>query len=149
MELLFSDENIAVCIKPVGLDSEQELPQVLQTLLGGTIYALHRLDKNVGGVMVYARNKQTAAQLSQCIARGEMIQEYVAMVHGTPPSEGDWEDLLLETAGENASHILVPGPPGLSATEMSPLFPRLVPCFPYAHSAPADLSQECCLPFSA
>ena len=106
MELLYSDENIAVCIEPVGLDSEQELPQALQTLLGGTIYTLHRLDKNVGGVMVYARNKQTAGQLSQCIARGEMIKEYVAMVHGTPPSEGDWEDLLFKDSRKNKVFVV-------------------------------------------
>ena len=62
MELLFSDKNIVVCIKPVGLDSEHEVPKVLSEMLGGDIFTLHRLDKNVGGVMVYARNKRTAAE---------------------------------------------------------------------------------------
>ena len=58
MEILYSDKNIAVCIKPVGLDSEMEVPNALKEALGGEIFPIHRLDKNVGGVMVYARNKQ-------------------------------------------------------------------------------------------
>ena len=57
MELLDADQNIAVCIKPVGLDSEHGLPQALQEALGGEVFTVHRLDVNVGGVMVYARTK--------------------------------------------------------------------------------------------
>ena len=57
MELLYTDKQIVVCIKPVGLDSEQELPTAIKEQLGGEIYPIHRLDKNVGGVMVYARTK--------------------------------------------------------------------------------------------
>jgi len=48
MELLFYDENMVVCVKPVGLDSEHGVPQALAQQLGGTVYPLHRLDVNVG-----------------------------------------------------------------------------------------------------
>ena len=85
MDILFSDKNIVVCIKPVGLDSEQAMPNALQEALGGEIYPLHRLDQNVGGLMVYARTKSAAASLSKAIQEGQMVKEYVAMVHGTPP----------------------------------------------------------------
>ena len=61
MEILHADRDLAVCIKPVGLDSEAEVPGALKELLGGEIFPLHRLDKNVGGVMVYARSKAAAA----------------------------------------------------------------------------------------
>ena len=67
MEILFSDRDLAVCVKSVGLDSEMEVPKALQAQLGGEIYPLHRLDKNVGGVMVYARTKAAAAALSKAI----------------------------------------------------------------------------------
>ena len=77
MQLLYQDNNIAVCVKPVGLDSEHELPDELKKELGGEIFPLHRLDKNVGGVMVFARNKLWAGKLSQTIANGQMIKEYV------------------------------------------------------------------------
>ena len=101
MEILYSDENIIVCIKPVGVDSEHGLPELLREELGGDIYTLHRLDLNVGGVMVYARNNQTAAELSAVIQNGEMVKEYLAVVHGTPPAEGDWEDLLFKDSRKN------------------------------------------------
>ena len=51
MEILYSDKALAVCVKPVGLDSEQEVPAALIQALGGEIFPIHRLDKNVGGVM--------------------------------------------------------------------------------------------------
>ncbi len=106
MEILFANQGFAVCIKPVGLDSEQQVPALLQEQLGGTIYTLHRLDKNVGGVMVYARNKQAAAVLSKAITDGKMVKEYVAMVHGTPPPEGDWEDLLFKDSRKNKVFVV-------------------------------------------
>ena len=65
MEILYQDKDIAVCIKPVGMDSEHDVPAALSGQLGGEIFTLHRLDKNVGGVMVYARTKQAAASLSK------------------------------------------------------------------------------------
>ena len=99
MEILYSDRNIAVCVKPVGLDSEQEVPQALRETLGGEIFPLHRLDKNVGGIMVFARTKAAAAQFSRMIQEGKLIKEYVAMVHGTPPQAGDWQDLLWKETG--------------------------------------------------
>ena len=101
MELLYSDIHLAVCVKPVGLDSEAEVPAALKETLGGEIYPIHRLDKNVGGIMVYARTKQAAAALSKAVQEGAMVKEYVAMVHGTPPAEGDWEDLLFKDSRKN------------------------------------------------
>lgn len=106
MELLYSDGGIAVCIKPVGLDSEAEVPAELKKQFGGEIYPVHRLDKNVGGVMVYARTKQSAAVLSKAVQDGQMVKEYVAMVHGTPPESGDWEDLLFKDSRKNKVFVV-------------------------------------------
>jgi len=106
MEILYSDNNIAVCVKPVGLDSEAEVPAALKELLGGEVFPIHRLDKNVGGVMVYARTKQAAAMLSKAVQEGSMVKEYVAMVHGTPPETGDWEDLLWKDSQKNKVFVV-------------------------------------------
>lgn len=106
MELLFSDKQIIVCIKPVGLDSESEVPAALKEQLGGEIFPIHRLDKNVGGVMVFARTKQAAAALSKSVQEGSMIKEYVALVHGTPPGSGDWEDLLWKDSRKNKVFVV-------------------------------------------
>ena len=102
MEILYSDNNIIVCVKPVGLDSEHDVP----SQLGGEIYTLHRLDKNVGGVMVYARTKAAAAALSKAIQDGTMVKEYVALVHGAPPESGDWRDLLFKDSTKNKVFVV-------------------------------------------
>ena len=106
MEILYSDRDLAVCVKPVGLDSEMELPTALKELLGGELYPIHRLDKNVGGVMVYARTKQAAAALSKAVQEGTMVKEYVATVHGTPPESGDWEDYLFKDSRKNKVFVV-------------------------------------------
>ena len=101
MEILHMDREIVVCIKPVGMDSEHEVPAALKEKLGGEIFPIHRLDQNVGGVMVFARTKQAAARLSKAVQEGQMVKEYVAMVHGTPPETGDWEDFLFKDSRKN------------------------------------------------
>ena len=101
MEILYSDKHLAVCIKPVGLDSESGVPAALKAQLGGEIFPIHRLDQNVGGIMVYARTKFAAAELSRAVQEGTMVKEYVAMVHGTPPETGDWEDFLFKDSRKN------------------------------------------------
>ena len=106
MEILYSDKNLIVCIKPVGLDSEAEVPAALKEMFGGDIFPIHRLDKNVGGVMVYARTKQAAATLSKAVQEGSMVKEYVAVVHGTPPETGDWEDLLFKDSSKNKVFVV-------------------------------------------
>ena len=106
MEILYSDKNIIACIKPVGLDSEAEVPAALIESFGGEIFPIHRLDKNVAGVMVYARTKQSAAALSKAVQEGTMVKEYVAMVHGTPPENGDWEDLLWKDSKKNKVFVV-------------------------------------------
>ena len=106
MEILYSDKSIAVIVKPLGLDAEHEVPAALKEALGGECYPIHRLDKNVGGVMVYARTKQAAASLSKAVQEGTMVKEYVALVHGTPPESGDWTDLLFKDSTKNKVFVV-------------------------------------------
>ena len=119
VEILACNPDFVVCIKPVGLDAEQQVPALLQEQLGGTLYTLHRLDKNVGGVMVYARNKQAAASLSGTIVQGQMVKEYVALVHGTPPPEGDWEDLLFKDSRKNKVFVVKRQRAGVKAARLA------------------------------
>ena len=106
MEILHQSKDLIVCIKPVGLDSETEVPNALVEACGGSIFPVHRLDKNVGGVMVYARTKAAAATLSAAIQKGDMIKEYVAQVHGLPPETGDWTDLLFKDSSKNKVFVV-------------------------------------------
>ena len=118
MEILYSDKAIAVCVKPVGLDSEQEVPKALKEQLGGEIFPLHRLDKNVGGVMVFARTKASAALFSRMIQEGQLVKEYVALVHGTPPEAGDWQDLLWKDSQKNKVFVVKRERKGVKAARL-------------------------------
>ena len=128
MEIQFSDKDIAVCVKPVGLDAEHELPAKLLAQLGGDIFTLHRLDKNIGGVMVYARTKTAAAQFSRLIQENKMTKEYVALVHGSVPEAGDWEDLLFKDSRKNKVFVVKRQRSGVKAARLE--FRRLTDTSP-------------------
>lgn len=119
MEVIYQDQNMAVVVKPVGLDSEKDMPQALQEQLGGSFLAVHRLDQNVGGVMVYARNAATAAQLSRQMQTGSFQKEYVAMVHGTPEATGEWTDLLFKDSRKNKVFVVKKERAGVKQAKLS------------------------------
>ena len=123
MELLYQDSQIVLCVKPVGLSSESgpgSLPSLLEAQLGAAVYPVHRLDLNVGGVMVYARTRQAAAALSQAVQAGHLQKEYLALVHGRPhPSAGAWEDLLWKDSGKNKVFVVRRMRKGVKAASLS------------------------------
>ena len=123
MELLYQDSQIVLCVKPVGLSSESgpgSLPSLLEAQLGAAVYPVHRLDLNVGGVMVYARTRQAAAALSQAVQAGHLQKEYLALVHGCPhPSAGAWEDLLWKDSGKNKVFVVRRMRKGVKAASLS------------------------------
>ena len=106
MNILYSDRDYAVILKPVGMDSEHDVPGQLKEALGGEVFPIHRLDLNVGGVMVYARTKQAAAALSKGVQEGTLVKEYRAMVHGTPPESGVWQDFLFKDSRKNKVFVV-------------------------------------------
>lgn len=107
MKILYTTPDLVVCRKPVGVDSEHGLPELLARELGGSFYSVHRLDLGVGGLMVFARNKQAAADMGGLIARGELQKEYLALVHGCPEEpEGRMEDLLWKDSRKNKVFVV-------------------------------------------
>ena len=106
MEFLHTDPEIVAILKPVGMDSEREVPAAIAAELGGEVFPVHRLDKNVGGCMVYARTRRAAAALSRAVQDGTMKKEYVALVHGAVPESGDWEDLLWKDSAKNKVFVV-------------------------------------------
>ena len=108
LEILYEDKSLVVCVKPVGVLSEEpEMPALLREQLGGEAYCVHRLDRAVGGVMVYARKKQSAGKLSQAIADGKLTKEYLAVCEGIPaPAAGEMHDLLFKDSGKNKAFVV-------------------------------------------
>lgn len=107
MKILFEDENIIVPVKPIGISSEEGMTSALSELTGGSVFAVHRLDTAVGGVMVYAKTKPAAAHLSAQIADKKLIKQYLAVVEGTPdPKNGEMCDLLFKDSKRNKSFVV-------------------------------------------
>lgn len=110
MEILYFDKHIAVCRKEVGMmseDGENSVPQKIKEQLGGEVFTVHRLDLNVGGVMVYARTKFAAAKLSQQIQDKKFKKEYVAVLNAVPePTKGILCDLLFKDKTKNKVFVV-------------------------------------------
>lgn len=113
IRILFEDRDILVINKPVGILSEDSIKgekgiiSFLETENRKTIHLLHRLDKNVGGVMVFAKNKKSASALSVAIACGELKKRYLAVTDGIPEKDEDvYKDLLFKDSKKNRSFVV-------------------------------------------
>lgn len=113
MEFLYLDEHIAVCVKPPRVLSTDEpggMPELVRQALGqpdGDVRTVHRLDRVVSGLMVLARSAQAASELSRQIREDQFLKEYLAVVHGCPPSpKGTLTDLLLRDKRERKTYIV-------------------------------------------
>ncbi len=113
IEILFEDNDIVVCIKPCGILSQSDsknsesMITLLEKLCGSSIFPLHRLDREVGGVMVYAKNKYSAAKISKAIACNSFNKKYIALVHGIPENlSGEMHDLLFKDSNKNKSFVV-------------------------------------------
>ena len=109
--ILYEDRSILVCQKPPGVLSQAgpgpNLPDLLGQEAGGTVYPIHRLDREAGGVMVYARTRPAAAALSEAIRQDRLRKEYLCLVRGVPAqSEGSYEDLLLHDKARTKSFVV-------------------------------------------
>lgn len=113
--IFYEDKALVVCEKPVGVLSERGqnprercMPVLLeQQTRAYRIDTVHRLDKAVGGVMVYSKQAAATAELSRQIARHQMVKEYYAVVSGAPDSpQGEWRDWLFRDKAKNKSFVV-------------------------------------------
>lgn len=107
--ILFEDDCLIVCKKPVGVLSENGgMPELLQNQCGaGQVYCVHRLDKAVSGVMVYAKDGKTAAKLSESISSRGVTKEYLAVCEGIPTDKkGELRDLLFHDKAKNKTFVV-------------------------------------------
>lgn len=114
MDFIYADKRIAVCIKPSGVLSTDEpggMPELIRKALGTPCCrSVHRLDRVVSGLMVYALSARAASILSEEIRKDEFTKEYLAVIHGTPDSpEGEMRDYLSRDPKEKKTFV-APGP---------------------------------------
>lgn len=115
INILFEDKAIIVCEKPIGVLSERSqnfrekcMPDLLEKQTKTyRIDVVHRLDKAVGGAMVFSKKAQASAGLSRAIALHNIKKEYLAVVSGCPnEEEGEWRDFLFRDKSKNKSYVV-------------------------------------------
>ena len=117
LTILYEDAHLVICLKPPGVLSEDsEKGRCMPALLrehyraqgkNDYIATVHRLDKIVGGVMVFSRRRQVTGQLTAAIARHEITKEYLAVLRGHPEkAEDTLADLLFRDAAHNKSYVV-------------------------------------------
>ena len=111
MKILYLDEAILLCAKPAGVLSTDEpggMPSLVREALGdprSVVYTVHRLDRVVGGLMLLARSREAAGELSRQIRDGEFYKEYLAGVHGDPGESGALCDLMYRDKARKMSFV--------------------------------------------
>lgn len=141
LNVLFEDEQVIVVWKPVGVESQSsrgfgadmvsEIRKHIHRLStnsstkqspgagGPYVGVIHRLDKPVSGVMVYAKTKEAAAKLSKQVACGEMRKKYLAVLCGNVVDNVDnFVDYLLKDEKTNTSKIVDKGINGAKRAEL-------------------------------
>lgn len=105
LTLLLDHPAVIAVDKPVGLASIPEAgspDSVLSSLQGQSpdkLYIVHRLDKEVSGVILFARNAPTHQFLNAAFSGREVHKTYVALVHGVIPASRGVIDRPLREFG--------------------------------------------------
>ena len=116
IKILYEDNHILVVVKPknvpVQLDSsnDSDLLSILKDYLKekynkpGNVYLglVHRLDRPVSGIMVFAKTSKAASRLSEQVRLGKMTKKYYAVVEGKlSKNVGTFTDKLLKKSKTN------------------------------------------------
>lgn len=124
LKVIFEDNHIIVVEKPVNIPSQGDktgdidmltiIKQYLKEKYNkpGNVYLglVHRLDRPVGGVMVFAKTSKAAARLSEQVREKTFKKEYLVIVNGKfKENEGTLEDYLLKDEKNNQSKIVKEG----------------------------------------
>lgn len=138
--VLYEDSDVIVVEKPAGVESQSArgfepdmvsrirthihklspTPSPKSTNHPPYVGVIHRLDKPVRGVMVYAKNQKSAANLSAQIQEGKMRKIYAAVVCGKPvDNQGAYVDYLLKNQGNSGSEIVDNSVDGAKRAELT------------------------------
>ena len=115
-KIVYKDENVVVIIKPVGMPSQsdptgdKDAMTATSELLSSqgerdALWLVHRLDRNVSGLLAFARNKKSAAELSRIIQNGVFSKKYIAVCHGEA-AEGEYRDFLYKDSATNKAYVV-------------------------------------------
>ena len=116
MQILYLDKNLIAVNKPYGMPSQSDptgdkdamtLASEMLRDMGerDSLWLVHRLDRVVGGVLVFARNKESAAALSALVAERGAKKQYLAVAEGELRG-GILTDLIFKDARKNKAFVV-------------------------------------------
>lgn len=119
IEILFKNKDFLVCVKPQGIPSQPDTTgdEDMTTYLCAKLkesnelhdlFVVHRLDRATGGLILYARNKNAAAEFSRLISEKDGFEKhYCALILGTPVDKnGNMTDYLFKDSAQKKSFIV-------------------------------------------
>ncbi len=135
LEILYEDAYLLACVKPYGVLSQGDKgnDEDMITKIKHYLYdqeeseqaeepyvaAIHRLDRPVGGVMVFAKTPEVAAKLSDMQQDGEIAKYYQAVITGELSDfEGEMVDYLLRDGKTNTTKAVKKGEKGAKRAEL-------------------------------
>ena len=130
IKILYEDNHLIVCIKPAGVLSQSDgsdAPDMLTILKRyikekyekpGEVYLglVHRLDRPVSGVMVFARTSKAASRLSEQIRSRKVEKLYRCVVNGVLEGSGRLENYISKDEGRNIVTVSDTEKPGYKAS---------------------------------
>ncbi len=131
LNILFENDDLIVCKKPAGVLAQgnnsfaTDMVSALMTRevkKGGKPYIapINRLDCPVSGIMLFAKNKNAAAKLTNQLTTHNMNKSYYAVVVGELTEEiGTFEDYLVKDAKTNLSKVVDEATPGAKKAKLN------------------------------
>ena len=133
-EIIYEDKYIIACIKPCGVPSQgdktndMDMVSLVQNYLFDNsdsdeepyTAVIHRLDKPVGGILLFAKDRDIAAKISDMMQDGRIEKYYQAVLTGELPDEaGDFIDYILTDNKTGTSKIVPKGTKGAKEARLS------------------------------
>ncbi len=131
LQIIYEDEVIVVCHKLPGVAvqspraGQQDMVSLLRNYFARKkehteVFLVHRLDQPVEGVMVFARTKDAAANLSSQVQKRQMDKQYLAVVDGKVQEKtGSLENFLMRDGKTNTSKVVAEGTKGAKKARLS------------------------------
>lgn len=118
--VLYEDNHLLLVTKPPNIPVQQDASKDIDMVTylkqdikeryqkPGNVYLglVHRLDRPVGGVMVFAKTSKAASRLSNTIRKNEMEKTYLAVVRGVPKKSGTLKDFLWKDRDKNKTEVV-------------------------------------------
>ncbi len=123
LDIVYEDNHIIICNKPAGVASQSDRSfdeDLLSSILNynknqtgkAEAYIINRLDKPVSGLVLFARDKKTAASLSALSGEHSIEKNYYAVVKGQLEGTGEFTDYLIKENKGNISRTAKEGETG-------------------------------------